>query len=115
MIQMSRHGWKRCQQRHFCDEDLDFVWIHGQEIHRTGVIFYFLGRRDIPSHLRQNETYRKLEGTTLLVSLTDELITAYRNKTACREIRKKDKRRRTLLPPHLDSASTTLPPIGPRF
>jgi hypothetical protein len=115
MIQMSPHGWKRCQQRHFCDEDLDFVWTHGQEIHHTGVIFYFLGRWDIPSHLRKHESFRKLEGTTLLVSLTDELITVYRNKTACREIRKKDKRRHTLLPDHPAPASTTVPPISPRF
>jgi hypothetical protein len=92
MEQTTHHAQVRCQQRNISGHDLRFVKEYGTKYHRTGAVFYFLGRRDIPEELRHNQAYRDLEGITLLFSQAEDLITAYRNRKACRKIRKKDKR-----------------------
>jgi hypothetical protein len=86
------HGTLRCSQRNIDECDLSFVRKYGRKFHRTGAVFYFLGRRDIPQNLRCDPTYARLEGVTLLYSQGETLITAYRNRIACRQIRKKNKR-----------------------
>lgn len=91
------HGMLRCSQRNIAESDLSFVRKYGRKFHRTGAVFYFLGRRDIPKNLRCDPTYARLEGITLLCSQDEILITAYRNRMACRQIRKKNKRA-SLLP-----------------
>jgi hypothetical protein len=75
------------------DDAMEVVRQFGRAFHRTGVTFYFLGRRDLPEELRRQDRYAKLEGTTLLVGSDGVLITAYRNRVACRVIKKKPKYR----------------------
>ena len=87
------HARKRCAQRNIDEHTVEIVKKHGQKLHRTGVIFYFLRRRDIPPELRVHERYRRLEGTTLIVAEDGVVITAYRNPGALRKIRKKHKYR----------------------
>jgi hypothetical protein len=89
----TEHAHKRCAQRNLDAEALELVRRYGRRLHRTGAVFYFLGRRDLPEELLRDDRYARLEGTTLLFSLEGELITAYRNREALRQIRKKEKRR----------------------
>ena len=88
---ISEHARKRCAQRNLGAEKLDTVLSYAQEIHRTGVIFYFLGKQNIPKEMRRNDCYSKLEGAVLLTSNDGELITAYRNRNAFHSIRRKAK------------------------
>ena len=87
------HACKRCAQRNLAPGEIELVRRYDRKLHRTGVIFYFLGRRDLPESFRKEARYARLEGTTLLVSLEGDLITSYRNKKALKKIRKKAKRR----------------------
>lgn len=90
---LSRHGAERAAQRNISPEDMDFVLQYGQEIHRSGAIFVFLGRRDIPESMARRSRADRLVGTTILLSSDEEcVITAYRNRKALREIKRKDKR-----------------------
>jgi len=93
MSAKTSHGAKRCAQRKVDDNAMEVVRQFGRAFHRTGVTFYFLGRRDLPEELRRQDRYAKLEGTTLLVGSDGVLITAYRNRAACRVIKKKPKYR----------------------
>ena len=96
MDKLSEHARIRCAQRNIDGEILELVRRYGRKIHRTGVIFYFLGRRDLPEEMWREDRYARLEGTTLLMSLEGELVTVYRNRFACRKIRKKAKYRNAL-------------------
>lgn len=94
MIQnFSNHFHLRCAQRNVDPGLVAFVKRHGRKVHRTGITFYFLGRRDIPRSLRRNDRYARLEGATLLVGPDGEVITAYRNREALKAIRRKAKYR----------------------
>ena len=89
----TEHAEKRRAQRNLTSEELDIILTYGQCYYRTGAVFYFLGRDDLPPDLQKNDRYAKLEGTTLITTLNGDIITAYRNRQAAHAIRKKSKRR----------------------
>ena len=89
MVQFSEHAQIRCAQRQIHPESIAFIKKHGQKVRRTGITFYFLGKRNIPEKLRCNDRFAKLEGVTLLISPDGTLITTYRNPKGLRDIRKK--------------------------
>jgi hypothetical protein len=82
-------------QRNISPGDLEYVLEHGERIHRTGVTIYLLRKRDIPPHDRKKSDIARLEGTVVLTGFSQdgdlEIITAYRNKTALRTLRSKQK------------------------
>ncbi len=79
-------------QRGLSKADLDYVMKHGRRIFNAGVCAYVLGKRDIPREDLRKERYRRLEGTTVLVNSSgEEVITAYRNKNALHEFRRRTK------------------------
>ena len=93
MMEESMHAQKRRAQRNISLEDIDIVCRYGRKIRRTGAVFYFLARRDLPNSLMRVDQYRRLVGTTVIVSPEGEVITVYRNERAIREIQKKVKYR----------------------
>ncbi|HXF06604.1 MAG TPA: DUF4258 domain-containing protein [Blastocatellia bacterium] len=95
-VRISRHAGQRLAQRGISLEDVHLVLRLGQKLHRTGVTFFFFGRRQIPRGLERE--LERLVGTTLLVS-NGCLITAYRNKRAIAAIKKKLKRRHPVAAP----------------
>lgn len=92
-MEMTEHARVRCAQRSIDAESFEFIKKHGRKIRRTGVTFFFLGKRDIPEKIRHQDRFSKLEGSVLLVSPDGELITAYRNKRGLKTIMKKPKHR----------------------
>ena len=89
----SRHAAERVGQRRIRFEDVDLVLRYGKEIHRAGVMFVFLGHRHIPEQLRHDRILTGLEGLTVIMSSDGEqVITAYRNRHAIRDIKRKAKR-----------------------
>lgn len=89
--QLSRHAIKRLSQRNIHMVDVSFVLQFGIQVHNGGALFVFLGSKNIPTEFQADDRIAKLEGTTLVMSRDGCLITAYRNKNALREIRKKNK------------------------
>ena len=93
MMELTEHARIRCAQRRVDADSFEFIKKHGRKIRRTGVTFFFLGKRDIPKKLRHQDQFAKLEGSVLLVGSDGVLITAFRNKQALKTILKKPKHR----------------------
>lgn len=89
----SLHAERRTARRNITQEALEYVLTYGRRLQRTGVTFYFLGRRDVPPADRQASWATRLEGTVVLMSSEGEIITAYRHRKALPTIRRKTKYR----------------------
>jgi hypothetical protein len=80
-------------QRRLSTAQVEYVVNHGRHYHSAGVIHYFLGKRDIPSSDSKNDSFAKLEGTTVLLDpyRAETVITVYRNRSAAKKISRKAK------------------------
>jgi len=64
----------------------------GCKIHRTGVIYYILRKKEILKRKQEKPNLEKLEGLTVLVSPSDgSIITVYKNRHSYRINKKKPK------------------------
>ncbi len=72
---------------------MEYVLAYGRMIQRTGVMFFFLGRRDIPACDRCASWAARLEGTIVIVAPDGAVITVYRNRGGLRPIARKMKYR----------------------
>lgn len=93
-VHHTHHSDRRAAQRNLVGA-IDYIMAWGRLIHRTGVRFYFLGRRDIPPQHRHLPQIARLAGSVALVSPDGEIITLYRNVDALRDIERKMKYRFT--------------------
>jgi len=85
-ILVSRHAMKRMAQRNLKPRDIAIVIRFGRKLYRTGVQFFFLGKRDLPRGSERE--LEKLVGATVVAS-GDHILTAYRNKKAVGRIKRK--------------------------
>lgn len=83
---LSHHAGRRTARRNIEPEALEYVLTYERRIQRTGVTFYFLGRRDLPAADRKASWAARLEGTVALMSSDGQLITVYRQHKALRSI-----------------------------
>ncbi len=93
-IQPTHHVQLRQAQRNISDQDVAFVLHFGRRIHNAGALHVFLGRRDLPADRRLRRRFERLVGTVLVLcddGETSVLVTAYRNRNALRELRRKQK------------------------
>lgn len=89
---ISNHAQQRLAQRNISMRDIEFALKYGKKLYRSGVFFVFLGRHDIPFECQNDDRFSKLEGITLLISKDSGcLITAYKNKHALKQIKRKQK------------------------
>ena len=93
LVQYSAHALRRAAQRHVAPDAVDYVVAHGTCCHRTGIMFFFLRRRDVPPEDAGLEWAQRLVGTVVLASRDGEVITTYRNTRALRTILRKTKYR----------------------
>jgi hypothetical protein len=91
VVSLSRHARRRGARRNVAPDAVEYVLTHGRWIQRTGVTFYFLGRRDMPENDRSAGWASRLEGTVVLVAADGEVVTVYRNRRALRAIARKMK------------------------
>lgn len=82
------HAKKRMAQRNLKLNDIEFVIENGQKIHRTGAVFYFFRKKDIPKGMEKDATH--LVGIAVIV-LNKNIITTYRNPKAISKIKRKPK------------------------
>jgi hypothetical protein len=80
---------RRKEQRGVRDAALDYVLTHGTSIHRTGVTFIVLRRRDVPVADVRKDRWTRLVGTVVIVGDNGNIITVYRNQRALRDIARK--------------------------
>ncbi|MBK7391674.1 MAG: DUF4258 domain-containing protein [Chloracidobacterium sp.] len=85
---ISNHAKLRQAQRNLSEEDIAFVLRYGQEIHRTGASFFFLGVRDLPD--RDARSMSRLVGSIVVVNWRG-IVTVYRNSRGLRRIKRKMK------------------------
>jgi len=93
---MTKHVTRRIQQRSLSAQDVEYVVRYGRRHWAGGVLHCFLGRNDIPGQDRHLDYRSRLEGTTVLLRLNEDqtiavVITAYRNRKASRQFRRKKK------------------------
>lgn len=90
--QLSKHGRQRAAQSNLSIDDVALVRRYGVLEHRTGVRFYFVGRREVERYRVVAPRLAKLHDIVMIVSCDDEtVITVYRNRHALKQIRRKSK------------------------
>jgi len=95
MVPLTNHAEVRCQQRGFSERHLELVLDYGTRINNGGAIFCFMADKDIPCHISP-VMREKVKGITLILDLNEsEIITAYRNRGALHDIKRKRKGYRT--------------------
>lgn len=93
VVSLTRHARKRGARRNVAPDAVEYVLEHGRMIQRTGVLFFFLGRRDIPSCDRCASWSSRLEGVIVIISREGAVITVYRDRRGLRAIERKMKYR----------------------
>lgn len=93
VISLTRHARRRGARRNVAPDAVEYVLAHGRMVRRTGVMFYFLGRRDIPACDRCASWATRLEGVIVVVAPDGGVITVYRNRQGLRAIERKMKYR----------------------
>ncbi|MBF6612119.1 MAG: hypothetical protein IVW55_03235 [Chloroflexi bacterium] len=88
---LSRHAKRRSAQSNLSADDLELVRRYGVLEHRTGVLFYFVRKRDVERFRRVEPRLPMLQGVVLIMSNDDTIITIYRNSHALKDIRRKTK------------------------
>lgn len=91
ITRFSSHARLRSARRNVARNAAEYVLIHGRSIQRTGVMFVFLGWRDIPWEDRCDSRVARLAGTILIVAEDGSIVTLYRNsrgwRTICRKMK----------------------------
>jgi len=87
----TQHARKRSARRNVAPNAVDYVLAYGRMIQRTGAMFYFLGRRDIPPCDRRASWASRLEGSIVIVAPDGTVITIYRNRRGLCTIARKAK------------------------
>lgn len=93
LTRLTRHARKRGARRNVAPDAVEYVLAHGRMVQRTGVMFFFLGHRDIPPSDRGASWAARLEGTIVIVSPDGAVITVYRDRRGLRPIVRKMKYR----------------------
>ncbi|MBC7870508.1 MAG: DUF4258 domain-containing protein [Chitinophagaceae bacterium] len=94
-LAISHHAHQRSAQRNLREDEIDFIATYGRRMRRTGAIFCQLLRSDIPDDLPANHSYRRLVGSTVVLSRCGQyVLTVYRDEKAFRRDSRKEKFRR---------------------
>jgi hypothetical protein len=88
---LTGHARQRAAQRNLALDAVRYVITFGREVHRTGVTFFVLRRRDIPREDLRLPWVARLEGAVALIARDGAVITLYRNPAAARAILRKMK------------------------
>lgn len=92
-LSLTAHALARAARRNVAPDAVDYVLTYGRRIQRTGVTFYFLGKRDMPPADQCAGWASRLEGTIVVVAPDGNVITVYRNRRGVRAIQRKLKYR----------------------
>ena len=102
VVSFTWHARRRSARRNVAPDAVEYVLAYGRMVQRTGVTFFFLGRRDIPRCDRCASWVSRLEGVIVVVAPDGGVITVYRNRDGLRSITRKMKYRLFEQKPHAD-------------
>ena len=92
---ISDHAKTRSAQRNLQEDEIEFIVQHGKRVRRTGVIFCQLRQRDLPTDLAASHRYRRLVGSTVVLSSCGRsVLTLYRDERAFHRDSRKRKYRK---------------------
>ena len=109
IVSFTRHARRRGARRNVAPDAVEYVLAHGRMLQRTGVMFFFLGRRDIPPCDRCASWAARLEGVIVIVGSNGDIITVYRNRRGLHHIARKMKYR--LFANQRDATTHDEPPL----
>jgi hypothetical protein len=92
LVPFTDHARRRCAQRGIPHGAVLLACEHGHLVRTAGGSFYFLGRREVESARRLGADRRLLDrcrGLVVLLADDGSIITAYRNRGALVDIRRK--------------------------
>jgi hypothetical protein len=92
-LSLTAHALARAARRNVAPDAVEYVLTYGRRIQRTGVTFYFLGKRDMPPADQCASWASRLEGTIVVVAPDGNVITVYRNRRGMHAIQRKLKYR----------------------
>lgn len=82
-ISLSHHASQRSAQRNVSYDEILFIMENSERVHRAGVVFCQLRKKDLPRDIPPNHPYRRLSGTTVVMcKCCHYVITLYRNSDA---------------------------------
>jgi len=88
------HSQARAAQRGLTERKLSIALAHGEAVYRQGLVFYILGRYNIPEELEREAS--QLENTVVIVDEDSGMVlTCYRNSNPFKYVRRKGKVFRT--------------------
>lgn len=91
-VSLTDHAWMRSAQRNLDPAEVAFIVKYGRRIHKAGVIFCQLRRRDVPHYLEAGHRFHRLPGSTVVLAKDGEsVLTMYRSEKAFRKDNKKRK------------------------
>jgi hypothetical protein len=91
-LDLSEHAQIRCSQRNVTPDEMLYIMQHGTLEYRTGIRYYFLRWRDVPSEDRADQRIAQLVGTSVLTNSEGAvIITVRRNGDAWKKDRRKSK------------------------
>lgn len=93
IVSFTCHARRRGARRNVAPDAVEYVLAHGRMLQRTGAMFFFLGRRDIPPYDRCASWAARLEGVIVVVGSNGDIITVYRNRHGLHHIERKMKYR----------------------
>lgn len=89
---ITKHAHQRMAQRNIVERDIEIVLRFAKCLRRTGADFFVLTKNCLPAEL--NRQYARLIGTVLIFDDYGVLQTAYRNRKAFAQIKRKSRLRR---------------------
>lgn len=92
MPNQTNHAETRMNQRGFNSGQIASVIKYGRAVRAKGVIFMFVGRKEVSRYAKEGIDLRDVEGLQILISPDNALITVYRNHDLSR-IKKTAKKR----------------------
>ena len=91
-LELSPHARERAERENLSEAEIAFAAGVGFRERRTGIIFCQVRKCDVARFAVGNQDYRRLAGTTvLLCSCGQFVITVYRNPSAFKKDRRKQK------------------------
>lgn len=91
--QFSLHACVRSNQRSISYGDCMKAILYGRKFHATGVVFHFIGQKELNDCIMLCGDKEHLNGLVVITDcLNHDIITVYKNKNALKEIHKKSKR-----------------------
>lgn len=93
-MQLSIHAYVRLSQRSISHNDCMEAILYGRKFHATGVVFHFIGQKELNDCIMLQGDRERLNGLVVITDCSNqEIITTYKNKSALKEIKKKSKRK----------------------